>query len=232
VFAPIHWSEQFASRARVDALIAPNVDPISGQPESKATPVAVEALNPAFYAFALTREKPENLACDYWALARIEGGWRIELAGMKPLADWDAFARKIFGLEAAPECEMVAMRDEKGGAFRCVASRDGEILGAVFVARAPVDAARAWLCEQFTQNEAAPLALLAGRPPRAMRDPGRKICVCLNVGGNTILDAIAANHLKSADAIGVATGAGTGCGSCKPEIERLLHSPALAANQS
>jgi assimilatory nitrate reductase catalytic subunit len=232
VFAPIHWSEQFASKARVDALIASNVDPISGQPESKATPVAVEALHPAFFAFALTRQKPENLDCDYWALARIEGGWRVELAGMKAPSDWDAFARNIFGLDAARECEMVAMRDEKGGAFRCVASQNHEILGAIFVARTPVDVARAWACEQFAQSEAIPLSLLAGRPPRTCRDPGRKICVCLNVGANTILDAIAGNNLSSADAVGAATGAGTGCGSCKPEIERLLKNPALAANRS
>jgi assimilatory nitrate reductase catalytic subunit len=232
VFAPIHWTDQFAAQARVGALVAPVVDPDSGQPESKATPVAVEAMHPAFYAFALTRKKPENIDCDYWALARIEQGWRLELAGMKPIADWDSFARKIFSLDAAKDCDMIAMRDDKGGAYRCVAVRDGEIVGVIFIARAPVAAARAWLCEQFTQSEAIPLALLAGRPPRTCRDPGRKICVCLNVGANTILDAIAEKNLSSADAVGAATGAGTGCGSCKPEIERLLNDPALAANQN
>ena len=231
VFAPIHWTDQFAAQARVGALIAPVVDPISGQPESKATPVAVEAVHPAFFAFALTRDKPEKIDCNYWALARIDGGWRIELAGMKSRADWEAFAREIFGLGAGHACEMIAMRDEKGGAYRCVAVDHGVVLGVIFIAPAPVGAARAWLCEQFAQNDATPLALLAGRPPRAFRDPGRKICVCMNVGANTILDAIAEKNLSSADAIGKATGAGTGCGSCKPEIERLLNQPALAASQ-
>ncbi len=232
VFAPIHWTDQFAAQARVGALIAPVVDPISGQPESKATPVAIKPLYPAFYAFALTRKKPESLDCDYWALARIEGGWRIELARMKALADWDLFARKIFGLDAAEDCDMIAMRDDKTGAYRCVAVRGGEIVGAIFIDRAPVAASRAWLCEQFTHSEAIPLALLAGRPPRTCRDPGRKICVCLNVGANIILDAIAEKNLSSADAVGAATGAGTGCGSCRPEIERLLNDPALAASQN
>ncbi len=232
VFAPIHWTDQFSAQARVAALIAPIVDPISGQPESKATPVAVEPVHPAFYAFALSRKKPERLDCAYWAIARVEGGWRVELAGMESIADWDAFARKIFGLDAAQDCDLVAMRDEQGGAYRCVAVRDGEIAGMIFIARAPVAAARAWLCEQFAQEGAIPLALLAGRPPRTCRDPGRKICVCLNVGANIILDAIADKKLNTADAVGAATGAGTGCGSCKPEIERLLNDPALAANLS
>jgi assimilatory nitrate reductase catalytic subunit len=228
VFAPIHWTDQFASAARVDVLVAAHVDPLSGQPESKGTPVAVAPFLPAWHAFVLTRAKPEPLDCAYWALARIDGGWRAELAGAKALVDFEAFARKILGL-AAGESDIAAMRDASNGGFRCVATRDGEILGAVYVAREPVAAARAWLCEQFTGN-ADPRALLAGRPPRGARDPGRKICVCMNVGANTILDAIRRGGLSTADAVGQKTNAGTGCGSCKPEIERLLiESPQFAA---
>ncbi len=232
VFAPIHWTDQFAANARVGVLVAPIVDPVSGQPESKATPVAVEPVWPEFYAFALTRAKPENLDCDYWALARVEGGWRIELAGMKGIGDAEIFARKVINLGDNANYEMVSMRNAKDGAARFVAVQNGKILGAIFIARAPVTAARAWLCEIFAQEDADPSALLAGRPPRACRDPGRKICVCLNVGANIILDAIAAKKLNSSEAVAEATGAGTGCGSCKPEIERLLGEPAFAASQS
>jgi assimilatory nitrate reductase catalytic subunit len=227
VFAPIHWTDEFASDARINALVAPVVDPISGQPESKATPVAVEAFDPAWYALALTRQKPEHLACDYWARARTSGGWRCELAGLTPAADWEAFARQILNVGA--EADLLAMRDAKGGSYRCVAVKDGAIEGVFFVSPTPVAAARAWLCEQFASDEAIPLGLLAGRPPRTCRDPGRKICVCLNVGANTILDAIREKTLTNAAAVAEATGAGTGCGSCKPEIERLINQSAPAA---
>ncbi|HET8709891.1 MAG TPA: nitrate reductase, partial [Spongiibacteraceae bacterium] len=44
LFAPMHWSDRFAARAKVDALIAANTDPHSGQPELKHAPVAVRAL--------------------------------------------------------------------------------------------------------------------------------------------------------------------------------------------
>jgi assimilatory nitrate reductase catalytic subunit len=40
LFAPIHWSEQTASSARVGALVAPFTDVFSGQPENKATPAS------------------------------------------------------------------------------------------------------------------------------------------------------------------------------------------------
>jgi assimilatory nitrate reductase catalytic subunit len=229
VFAPIHWTDEFASAARVNALVAPIVDPVSGQPESKATPVAVEAFDPAWFGFALSREKPQNLDCAYWARARTEGGWRLELAGAAPIADWDSFARKTLVLGG--NAELTVMRDAGTGAYRCVALEGGEVQGLLLVARTPVAAARAWLCEQFARPDAQASALLAGQPPRTTRDPGQKICVCFNVGVNTILDAIAAKSLCDAGAVGEATQAGTGCGSCKPEIERLLHQPARVAAQ-
>jgi assimilatory nitrate reductase catalytic subunit len=235
VFAPIHWTDQFASAARVDALVAPVVDAISGQPESKGTPVEVEPVDPAWYAFALTRQKPEHLDSAYWALARIAGGWRIELAGLKDPEDWELFARGLFGLRAG-EGELTILRDARSGSYSCVATQDGspsasgrrmpergqEIIGAIFVAKTPVSVARSWACEQFAQDGVKPLALLAGRPPRTCRDPGRKVCVCMNVGANIILDAISEKNLGNVAAISDATGAGSGCGSCKPEIERLL----------
>ncbi|HJZ20418.1 MAG TPA: nitrate reductase, partial [Bradyrhizobium sp.] len=37
LFAPIHWSDENTSGARVGALVAPFTDPFSGQPENKAT---------------------------------------------------------------------------------------------------------------------------------------------------------------------------------------------------
>ncbi len=100
------------------------------------------------------------------------------------------------------------MRDEKGGSYRCVAVKDGEIQGVFFVSPTPVAAARAWLCEQFASDEAIPLG--AARRPAAANLPrsGPKICVCLNVGANTILDAIREKTLTNAAAGGRGDGGG------------------------
>ncbi len=56
VFAPIHWSGINASSARVGDLVSPQTDPFSGQPEAKATPVAVAPLTFAYQGFALAAE--------------------------------------------------------------------------------------------------------------------------------------------------------------------------------
>ena len=41
LFAPIHWSDETASSARIGDLVTPANDPYSGQPEAKATPAAI-----------------------------------------------------------------------------------------------------------------------------------------------------------------------------------------------
>ncbi|MCJ8310693.1 MAG: nitrate reductase, partial [Rhizobiaceae bacterium] len=49
VFAPMHWTDQFASNARIDNLVPPLTDPYSGQPASKN--VEVELSKGAFARF-------------------------------------------------------------------------------------------------------------------------------------------------------------------------------------
>ena len=225
VFAPIHWTDQFASNGRVDALVAPVLDPVSGQPESKGAYVEVKALRPAWFAFALTREKPERIDTDYWALARSDNAWRMELAGFEAVNDWDARARALFGLQA-DEGFVISVQDAHAGAWRCVAVRDRAVTGLVFVAREPIAAARAWLCEMFADPTADPQALLAGRPGAQAKDPGQKVCVCFNVGANAIRDAIDSG-CRDVASIGAATAAGTGCGSCRPEIGAILRTAEL-----
>ena len=89
VFAPMHWTDENAARARVDVLVPARVDPVSGQPESKAAAVAVQRFAAKWYGFAVCAGEVEPQA-EYWAKARISGGWRLELAGLTTPADWVA----------------------------------------------------------------------------------------------------------------------------------------------
>ncbi|MDE2363503.1 MAG: nitrate reductase [Hyphomicrobiales bacterium] len=219
IFAPIHWTDQFASAGRVDALVAPHLDPIAGQPESKASVARVEALRPDWFAFALSRVKPDLSSTDYWALARIAGGFRFELAGFAAMRDWRDYAAELFALTRADRDLMLTMEDRHGGFFRCVASVNGAVVGALYASRKPLTVSRAWLCSALGAVE--PMALLAGRPAGAKAESGAQICACHSVGAHTIRDAVAGG-CRDVRAVGVATAAGTGCGSCRPEIERIL----------
>ena len=81
VFAPIHWNRAFASDARVGALTNPVVDPISGEPELKHTPVAIEHFAASWYAVMLTRSPLPPPATQWWTKVQGEKFVRYELAG-------------------------------------------------------------------------------------------------------------------------------------------------------
>ena len=222
VFAPIHWTDQNASAARVDVLVAANVDPVSGQPESKIASVQIEAWPAAWFGFALTRERPKEIPAGYWALARASFGWRIELAGKKEPEDWEAFAQALFGAAGAG-AEIARTQDARRGARRWLFTQQGRPSGLLFVAREPVAAPRDFLCAEFEKSEACNArALLAGRPSGGLADRGQTICVCHDVGAKEIEAAITLHGAADPEAVGRLTRAGTGCGSCRSEIRRML----------
>ncbi|HUO54344.1 MAG TPA: molybdopterin-dependent oxidoreductase [Rhodoblastus sp.] len=218
VFVPIHWTDRFAAKARVDALVGPETDPVSGQPESKAATVALEPFVAHWHAFAVTREVEPQPSVAYWARARIAGGARFELADDDAL-DVEALARRLFG-----EAEWVRFADPSRGRIRLAAIREHQVVGLLFVAPEPVEVARDWICEAFgeTPIEAgAAIDLLAGRPAGARKDPGRRVCSCFGVGINQIRVAAEAGYWTVAE-IGEVLKAGSNCGSCKPEIAKIL----------
>jgi assimilatory nitrate reductase catalytic subunit len=70
--------------------------------------------------------------------------------------------------------------------------------------------------------------LLSGKSAGGLASSGPVVCACFGVGRNTICDAIAAGAGAVAE-IGVQLKAGTNCGSCIPELKRLI-AQAAAAN--
>ena len=216
LFAPIHWTGETAPTGRIDAVVAPVVDPVSGQPDSKASAVAVAPFNAAWYGFAVSVARPEPNA-PYWARAACDGGWRTELAGLEAPDNWASAARDLFGLD--PEGEALSVQDPARGIFRVAFHREGQLIAALFVAPTPVAVARDHLTGLLGGD---PALVLSGRPGADQPDPGPVICACLNVGVNTILTAIESGRALSVEAIGEALGAGTNCGSCRPEIAAIL----------
>jgi assimilatory nitrate reductase catalytic subunit len=221
VFTPMHWTDQFASNARVDALVGGATDPISGQPELKFTPVSARRYAAVWYGFAVSVRPLVSQGTDYFAIAPAKKGWRAELAGLAAPQDWAGSAQKILALD--PSCEALAYSDAASGQYRLVAFEAGRFVGALFVAREPVAVARAFFVEQLGREVPAGerLRQLSGRPGGETRDRGPMICACFDVGRNEILDA-AHQGCGSVAAIGAKLKAGTNCGSCRGEIAGLL----------
>ncbi len=70
--------------------------------------------------------------------------------------------------------------------------------------------------------------LLSGKAMDGVANAGPIVCACFGVGRSTICDAIAAGA-NSAAAIGAELKAGTNCGSCIPEMKRLIAQAGVAA---
>ena len=226
IFAPIHWTDQFASSARIDALVAGETDPISGQPELKAATAAIKRYDAAWYGFAVSRSKPSSHDARYWALAPAKYGWRMELAGDIEPADWLERARDCLGVRAEGTCDILSYRDTAAGTHRFAAfTPDGQLTGALFICRAPVAASRSWSASRLGEtfgDARERFKFLAGRPGASEKDRGAIVCVCFEVGSNEIANVVMKGGCASVEAVGFALKAGTNCGSCRSEIGRII----------
>ena len=224
VFVPMHWTDQYASSARINTLAEGIVDPVSGQPALKHARVDVTSAAAVWYGFAVTRRRPARFASDYWALAQTSGGLRIEMAGLAALDDPDVFAADLLGEALDKRADLLSYRDEATGQHRFAWLEDDSLAGALYLGREPVGVSRAWLASLLTEpgiDRRDALHILAGRPGDEQPDDGALVCACQGVGVNRIAAAVAVGA-ASVEAIGRVTGAGTHCGSCRAEIARLI----------
>jgi assimilatory nitrate reductase catalytic subunit len=221
VFAPMHWSVQLATLARVGSMIAAAADPVSGQPELKHTPVNIGRYSPAWHGFALSRAPLDIAGCSYVARARGRGHWRYELAGEQLPRSWPHWADALLG----PRHERLELADPGTGRYRGARIVGDRLQACLFVAATKQLPSRAWLASLFEAGEltdAARRSILAGRSAKSCAETGPIVCSCFSVGRSTLLRAIRTQELVSAEAIGEALRAGTNCGSCLPEIKALL----------
>ncbi len=213
VFVPMHWTRWQASSGAIDALVPGATDPVSGQPELKATAVRVTPVAVAWHALLLQRAT-DVLPGDgfYWARVPLAAGEAFLLAG------WDAMPSLDALLGAGERIDYTAR-----GVVRAASLVDGRLESCLFATQSGELPSRDVLAPLL----GAPLdaetrfALLAGRTASGAAK-GRTVCACFSIGLNTIVDAIASQGLADTAAIGAALGAGTNCGSCLPELEALL----------
>lgn len=221
VFIPIHWNQQFASNGRVDVLVDAHVDPISGQPEFKHTPVNVAPYHAVWYGFILSR-RPLNLSDHmYWVTVKGQQFWRYELAGDTFIDDIESWAKVQLGDDG----DWLAFEDQALGSYRTVKLEDDQFQSVLFMAAEYDLPSRSWLSQLFANSSITDeqrAGLLAGRPGAGIPDVGALVCACFGVGENTIIDVIKQGKADSVDKVGHCLKAGTNCGSCIPELKTLL----------
>jgi len=224
LFAPIHWSEQTASAARIGALVAPITDPFSGQPENKATPVSIVPYEYVFRGFALSRLPLQLPAHVWWSRVTVAGGYGYLFADNADLARWQTWLGSVTGGDLAE------YKDFGGGVYRAASFTGDRIATCLFVG--PARDAGDWdvvksLFAADALNDDQRRMLLSGKSMDGLASTGPIVCACFGVGRTTICDAIATGAGTAAE-IGAKLKAGTNCGSCIPELKRLITQNAVA----
>ncbi|WP_091737727.1 nitrate reductase [Phenylobacterium immobile] len=222
LFMPMHWTDALAPQGRSNDLIAPHRDAVSGQPEFKHTPARLTAWRDVWRGVFLSRSRADRPAGPglVWRRTVREACHQHEFAGRGDEVERAFTAR---ALSAGARGDMLSLDDPATGTYRR-AWIDGDRLQQVLFITHGRLPPRDWLIDLFavdslTAHDRA--ALLVGRPMGAVEDRGVTVCACFGVGERAIAAAAAAGS-RSVEAIGTATRAGTNCGSCRIEINRIL----------
>ncbi|MBV7538746.1 molybdopterin-dependent oxidoreductase [Duganella sp. sic0402] len=234
VFIPIHWNDQTASDARVGAVVNPVVDPVSGEPEFKHTPVRVEQFRVNWHGFILSRDALNLDSIAHWT--RIQGREfaRYELAGRNTVKNYPEWSRALLGV-SDPDADWLEYEDKTAGVYRAVHVVNDRIEQCIFMSPRQDMPSRAWLASLFVKealSEIDRVGLLVGIPVEKGADTGPTVCSCFGVGRNTICNAILEKDLKTVPEVTACLKAGGNCGSCVPEIKKILVQTRVEAEEA
>ncbi len=217
LFMPIHWSGETASAARVGDLVSPRTDPFSGQPESKATPAAIAPVTLAMGGFARARRPVALPSGTWWARVATEQGPEYRVATNHGPMVWHDVAHRLLGQDA----DFAEELDPARRSYCAAAFLDGDLDG--YLSIGPADAPLS--LDALLQALAARAAAAAGdRQTRSVATATHEpvVCVCFDVTMAAVRGAIASGAAKSVAEIGCLLRAGTNCGSCLPELKRIV----------
>ena len=240
-FMPMHWGSQFMNGLGVNALTINACDPISRQPELKHAAVQVEkralpwqmiAMRKGDALKRMSRLQPLLKHFEYASVGlfgRDEELVILRTANATALPDELLFEiDAILGLD--DPAEVMNYRDAKRGICKQALMEDGKLLGVRLTGET---VARDWLKEIIAQGSDAQslrpwLFAPLSAPPAGQSQRGRIVCNCLDVSEQEIL----AEFRNGLDlpAIQARLKCGTECGSCVPELKRLVAQPGSASD--
>jgi assimilatory nitrate reductase catalytic subunit len=171
-----------------------------------------------------TARNPPAGAALWWSQTPCTAGFKWALSGWTPLADFinsEQALRQLLG--AGEAAELASYSDPRRGIYRYGAFTGGTLEACVFFGPAGsgfTEMERAVTALGAIVPQEARLALLAGL--NGVPVDHKIVCSCFSVSEAAIRDAIATTGLCSPAEIGAALQAGTNCGSCIPELKKLL----------
>ncbi len=242
VFAPMHFGRRFAPAALCNQLTLPAIDPVSGEPEFKHSAVCIE---PAVFPWQGTILRLHSDAAHFQTAQRIarhfpyaslsrmrqeqREGFILRLAGeaapsVRDMHDWD----QSLGMDGL---EVLDYDDARRHVRKRLCMQGKQLLAVRLFGE---DGTQEWLRELLLSGadvDAYRHALFAPKVPadRTAWTRSRGICACTGVNERQLRQSIAAGHI-TLQQIAEDCGAGSECGSCKPEIMAMIRMVHQAAS--
>lgn len=220
IFIPIHWSDRTSASARVSALIPSITDPLCGQPEFKHAPVKISPLN-ELWSGCLVSLKDFTLETNYWTKVTLNKGVKALVADTTSLSTGIGFMKSQY-----PEiADWVMLKENKLAPLRIAGFLDDKLI-CFFVADTQLDK---HYNTQFIEDslgkvlsKSSRMQLLSNPKAIGEKDVGATICTCFRVGEKSITAAIESGECDSVESLGAKLKCGTNCGSCIPELKKIL----------
>ncbi|MDF2075141.1 molybdopterin-dependent oxidoreductase [Pseudomonas mendocina] len=231
---PMHWGDRFLKGLGTNVLTQPAFDPLSKQPELKHAGIEVDKVELPWQLFALVEGEVQSrfealrpLFEDFaYASLTPTGRERPALliraaSAVAPKPELLAQIDRLLRLNQGP---VLAYDDPRRAVGKRVRIEDGRI---VSIRLAGETAASEWLRSLWLDGQAdadlrrwllAPVSAPPGNAAANTR--GKTLCNCLNVSEGAVHAGIARG--LDLDGLKQELKCGTSCGSCVPEIKRLL----------
>ncbi len=249
-FIAMHWGSQFMHGLGVNALMPPNFDKTSKQPELKHTAIKIEKLELPWRMTVMRTCQDLTLLTEVRTLLKDFSYASCGLFGRESASNQAGMLILRAAHETAPDLVLIEKIDEilgmteespclnyndaKRGISKRILVENNAINGRPEVTGVRLmgeTLAAEWLKDvmstgqfkdethykEFSRWALAPLSAL----PTGQRARGKIVCNCLDISQNEIVE----NIELGADLITLQNKlkCGTECGSCVPELKKLLH---------
>ena len=218
VFLPMHWSHQFSNDG-VNRIVPPVIDPVSGQPALKLSEASVEKIPVSRWlriqsVSQLSESMLESLAplfrCYFPVTAA--GVYDVAIQG-DDVQTW---------LAALPASSVVTHTDQGTDGFRAI-GLDGNVPAWLMMSSERLEFSRpsrmplTWSYQQLALDD------------DASGDASPRVCTCFEVSEASIREAVRGG-VRTVEALGEQLRCGTNCGSCIPELGRIIEEVTLAGS--
>lgn len=217
IFAPMHWNRTFASHGGAARLIAPLVDPISGQPASKHSQVSVRAVATEVSGFLFVRDDqdtPDWLTDTINFTQPSRQGRLIQFEVTKQHYDeWRVVLSGYHTLQQQAAQWTGAQSDDRGLTHWCSVGSDNAIQPDIdYLDHTAITEMSQLNHEELAEGVSNDLTLL-----------GQRVCTCFSVTDRQIQGFCQQNPKAGLSELQAELKCGTNCGSCVGEIKELMN---------